>query len=481
MKQPSNEIVSLTRKIFSNMSYQLVLGGLGGIFSVVHSGLLSRYLGVSGFGAFSVILAHVLLFYGFTNWGADTIAIQKMSQKKGQEKEWFVGLITLRVALAMLSYLGCLVFLPLARYSAELNRQIVIFATVILFAPFEGLLAVYQTYLRTGVPVLVSLTVQGLTVLGTLAAIRCRASLTILVAIAAFGTAARSLFLSVRLREFLILPCRYSWTIWRRLIVEGFPIAAASVCSMMVGRFSIFIVSHYHGTQAVGLFAAPFRLIFFLMFIPQAVMVPAFPLLCRYQDTDSAHRNALFHRSHNALLWGAIPLGIVCFILAEPIMRLAFGAAFLPAVNTFRILTLTLMLVFISLTAGYLMVAAGRQRTSFVYNVWASLIGVLLMILLVPKWSTLGAAWGLVATQFLLAVLTFQYLPKLGIRLEGRPIGLGLFSGGLMAFIMNMIGPAHWLASLIAGVLVYVGTLTGLLGGFHRQGFAAVISREFGA
>ncbi len=419
MRMPKGDTLK-SRPVLQNAAYQLLNGGLGSVVSVLHTALISRYLGVSGFGAFSLILTHVLVFYGLTGAGTDAIAVREMSKPSGRQKEWLAGLVALRSALAILAYGICIGILPFAHYPVPITLGILAYAPIIFFSPFESLLAVYQAQLRTGAPVLVTLATQVMMLAATAVAIRAHASLTALALIAASGTAARSLILGWHLRPFLRVRVRWSWHLWRVLLQGGLPLAVSSLCTVMIARFSFFILAKTHGLHAVGIFAAPYRLIYFLFIIPTALVVPVYPLLCRYWETDRARLSQLFQKSTDTLLLSVIPLAMGGFFMAEWLMRTFYGAAFGVSSVPFRILLLQLVFVFVSLPAGFLLIAVGREKVNLGINLTASLVGGVCLLWLTPHYSFQGVAWSLVVMQGVICFAAFASLYRLG--LSYRPL-----------------------------------------------------------
>ena len=454
-------------KISENVFYQLVNGGLGGMVSVLHTALTSRYLGVSQFGAFSLVLAHVLLFYGFTSWGADVIAVRRMAQEPERQTEWLSSLVTLRMIFALISYVACIGALWVVRYDLAVVHAIAIYSFIILFAPFESFIVVYQVNLRTGAAVLTTLGVQIGMFLSTLLAMHLKAGFQVLIWIAAISTVLRLVGLCVYLRDHLTVKAEWCREKWSLLLQGGVPLALASLCTSMVGRFSLFLLSQTHSMQSVGEFAAPYRLIFFLMFIPESVMVPIYPLFCRSLETDRATVLRLFQKVTNLLTLISMPLCILGMFLSEFIMMHFFGPDFVVSTKTFQFLLLDLMCVCMILPSGSMMIAAGKERVSLAFNVGASIVSYGVIFLLVPRLGSIGAALALCVMHMLLMISSWAYLLRLKIVCDWRTLRAGLYSALSMVGVIFLLGSSLRMPALFAGVGTYVLVLGWFLGWFR--------------
>src|SRR5262249_47438023 len=125
-----------------------------------------------------------------------------------------------------------------------------------------------------------------------------------------------------------------------------------------------------------------------------------FPRLSRDSDLTHAYRLAL-----RALLQLAFPLAVGIALLSEPIVALVGGKQYLPeSATALAILICYLPLKYTNGLTQYVLIATGKQRMltgafflALVFNLAANVI-------LIPRFSYIGAAWVTVASEIVLLI-----------------------------------------------------------------------------
>ena len=98
-------------------------------------------------------------------------------------------------------------------------------------------------------------------------------------------------------------------------------------------------------------------------------------------------------------------------VLAEPVFRILYGEAYLPAVNPLRIITWYTAFSYLGVARNAWIVGKNKQK----YLIWiylsAALSNIVLNLLLIPVWGASGAALASLATQFI-TILVVPFLIK---------------------------------------------------------------------
>ncbi len=443
--------LSLTRNIVENAGFQVLNGGIGGIVSVLYTSLISHHLGVSDFGVFSLVISQVLLFYGFTSWGAVSVSMRKMAQNPEEEAVWLGNLFFMKSFVAVAIYLVCLISALFSKMPNAAILGTLLYATIILFAPFEALSTVYQVRLNTKIPVLITLSCQILMLLATLIVLQQGGGLLSILCIAMIGHMLRCAGMGIFIGGIVRIPVQFSFEHWKILVREGLPIGLAALAPQIILRLAPIAVSHFHTMQAVGVFSAANRFVSFSFFIPQAIMVPVFPLLCRYWKQDQERLQTLLQRTTDVLGILAVPIFLTCWMIPEPILRILFGPSFAGTGLTLRILAVQLFLVYISMPIGMMLVAAGEQKRSLAINAFGTMVGLLLLYFLVPPFGARGAGGAVSGMALATFVPTLFSIRSLGIRMRWGVLLKTMLCGVLTFMMVGVIAPWHtlWKESLI--------------------------------
>jgi O-antigen/teichoic acid export membrane protein len=235
---------------------------------------------------------------------------------------------------------------------------------------------------------------------------------------------------------------RQSWPLFLNQLLQG-----------LFFKVDAVLLPPLAGTLAAGAYAAAYKVSEGLGIISSSFTLALFPRLSREADLSRAYRLGL-----RVLLQLAFPLAAGTALLAEPVVGLVGGRAFLPdAAVALAILIWYLPLSFANGLTQYVLIAAGRQRmltaafvAAFVFNVAAN-------ALLIPRFSFVAAAWVTVASEVVL-LLPFQRAaaacaPGVSLVRESKS---AILATALMAPMVWWLRDAiHPLAAIVAGGLVY--------------------------
>jgi O-antigen/teichoic acid export membrane protein len=127
---------------------------------------------------------------------------------------------------------------------------------------------------------------------------------------------------------------------------------------------------------------------------------------------DSAAVAWLGQTAARYLLAVSLPAAVCCTLIAGPILVLLYGEPFRSAAPTLAVLMWTLVPYGWVRYHAYVLVAAGRQRIDLALNALMSAVNVLLNLVLIPRYSHLGAAIATLASVCIYGVIQYGYLQR---------------------------------------------------------------------
>lgn len=204
----------------------------------------------------------------------------------------------------------------------------------------------------------------------------------------------------------------------RRLLKFGLSLMGLDGIHAVESNFDYLIVGRLFSNTALGIYTMAYRLPELLglttLWIIAGALFPAFSSL---QD-----RPALLRQSFLATLKYVellmVPIAVGLFLVADPLVRVAFGRQWLEAIPVVRVLALFVLVISIGFNAGDIYKALGRPDILIK-------IGLLNLSLLLPAlW--IGAQFGLVGVALgHLVVGTFVTGIRLGVATRFVKVGLG--------------------------------------------------------
>jgi O-antigen/teichoic acid export membrane protein len=166
------------------------------------------------------------------------------------------------------------------------------------------------------------------------------------------------------------------------------------------------------------------------------------------------------------LLVATLPFVALVAVIARPLMRLLFGAAFAPAGPALRVLMVVFAISAFSYVAGDLVIVLRLQRRYIIYAAAGLIVNVVLNALLIPSYGFIAAAWVCLVTEGLVIGLALRAAFKTidqHLRLGRITRIVGVSGGGALAALaareaglpLGLIGAAWALATGCTWLLLH--------------------------
>jgi O-antigen/teichoic acid export membrane protein len=421
--------------------------------------LFARWAGPHTFGTYSFALALAGFVVGApTNFGIGTLGIRKIARDAGDAGkavgealavQAIIAVVAVALLVALVSLLstdqGLVTLTPL------LALYYVAYSMTVDWAlqGLQRLRAVAAA--RLAGQVLFGIVTPLILVRGPAGAVRYSAAFAagaILTAIVAFVLVRRA-----------VGPIRVSWAIaplWD-LAKRAAPLGFSLIMLQIYYSMDQVLLGLLTNKTQVGQYAAaaklPVVLSGFIVIWMSAVYPHASKLFT--QDPDALRRQLGSFTSLSVV--AALPLAAGSAIVSTGVMTALFGPAYGPAGLPFAILMVASAMTVVSVNYTSLAMAAGKERTFAMAVTVASIINVLLNLLLVPFYGTIGAAVATVAAQLVVFVVCARRViavigrpPLAGRRIVGAVAATAVMSAVLLAMPS---GISVWLRIAVGGAV----------------------------
>ena len=385
------------------------------VLSFALSILVARKLGAEGFGTYAVYWYSAWMVAQLTDLGLHLVSLRSLSRSFEPRVFWSAvlakGALTAGVVVATLVAIGAGALeteqpLLLSLLAAQLLGSWVEFLGVTLRSrggiAREGMVL---TVLRLSWLAAAAWALSGGADLETLAE---ALALSCLPALA----------LALALLSRIDVPVR-GGTEARRLMKEALPFGLVSGMTLLYLRADLFIVAAVAGASEAGFFQSAFRLLEATFVVSGGLTAGTFPLLAARFGQKGFDTLARFLLGLLVLLSAPIALG---FALAPgAILTTFYGEGFEGAARPLSFLGIALVAVFANALSTNLLVASGRNGRLVLSIAVRLVVGVVLDLLLVPRWGASGAAFAVVAAEWsLLLVSLSSSADLLGLSLLSR-------------------------------------------------------------
>lgn len=199
------------------------------------------------------------------------------------------------------------------------------------------------------------------------------------------------------------------------LAVESWPVLVVGLTMFLCLRVDVFLIQWLGGTDTLGVYAAPFRVIEGLSYVSMAYLAALFPRLA-VTDTPSSLKKLVVSSAWVLGLSGAFASAFL-WPTAPFLMQGMLGHDYSPSVFALRLMGMALPAVFLGNLFGYALVAHKRQRTFAAAVFFGTALSIAVDSGMIPRYGVLGAVYGMYARAAGVLLITGLSVMQL-IRME---------------------------------------------------------------
>jgi len=430
---------------------------------------LARTLGAGNFGKISFAQAVVLYFMLIGDLGLSVLGVREVARDRGQIESYASGIVSLRLALALFSFILLLGFTSLINKSAEI-KYLIIFYGFSLFSSallvewlFQGIekmefIGISRILNRLFFAALVFLFIKS-------------SGQLLLIPYLWFGgaLAAAGFLFYIFSRQFGRIRLRFNLPLWKSLVRRALPMGAAFIMIQVYYNCDILMLGFMKEEEVVGWYSAAYKLIFLVLaFIPIFINV-IFPLMSKYYQESREKLRTLISSSTRLLTTIAFPLGIGGTLLARPIMGFLYGENFSPGIIGFQILIWSVVIIYIRCTYEQSFLACDQERRYLFGVILGAATNIGLNIVLIPHFSLKGAAIATLTSELVFSLYMFSYF-QIVRRIKMMKYLLKPFiSATFMGFVLYYFRNLSLFFSISMGIIIYIIAILLLKGVTFRE------------
>ncbi len=444
-----------------------------------------RILNPAGVGAYTFAVQIYTIFEIIVRFGLGTLLTREISRRRAEDdaNRYLANVVVVRILLWAAS-------LPLMAFVTWLYWRsgfidtatvwaIGVFALALFFALLsDAFSSVFYAFERMEYPAgVASFTAIARVALGALVLI-IGWSFVGLALVSLLINIVQAIWLGVLLRR-RVLPrsdrSRNDWGLQKWMLRESYPLMLNNLLATAFWRIDILIMTPIVGAFGVGLYSAAYKYIDGLNVIPSYFTLAVFPVMARFAGDDPLRLMRTHKLALRLLTMIAIPLAVLIFFAAEPLILILGGQDYIPgAVTALRILVLSIPIGFMNSVTHYVLIAVDQQRLltrifilGVIFNIGANLV-------LVPRLGVPGAALVTILSEIVLFIPFYLILrrrvgPLPWFDLLWRQTAAGL----AMAATFVLVGPFSLLLAILLASGVYGLAL--IITGAHRAEDMAAI------
>lgn len=449
--------------VAKKIAYNVALNSSIKIFSTVVLSLFSirlitGHLGAEGFGMYATVLAFFSLFSALIDLGLGPVTAREISRENAPEETIIGKIVTLRLLTS-----GALVFIaPLFiyffPYSLELKIGIFFAALATVFSTFSYVLnGVFQKRLIMDRIALVELGGKVLQVGLVWVFITTKLDFLFIASTVLLALIFNATLAYILSRRYIHIQLSFDPIFWKKFLKESLPLGATAIITFAYFKFDTILLSIWQSQAEVGVYNVAYKIIENLVFFPAMLVGLILPLLSRYIYTNRPYFEEIAGKTSKVFLVLLTPLVVGTWFLAPHIVNIISGGDFTASVPVLRILILALACIFFGNYFNMLLIVSNAQKKLMLALFGIALVNIVVNIIIIPKYSYMGAAYTSLLTEFLVALVSgilvykhIHYVPS--FEHVGRIFLAGIIMGSVLFFLSNT---PFFLSGAIASI-VYV-------------------------
>jgi O-antigen/teichoic acid export membrane protein len=457
--------LSTVRRIAQNTGFILLGQAVGAALGILLIVFLARFLGDVQYGKYAFAFAFTSLFLIISDLGLSTLSIREIARAPHKAGEYLITISLTKLVLSLIMVALIAIVINLMHYPRDTTIAVYIVASITVFTSFSTFFrAIFRAFEKMEYEAMTVVIERVLVVGAAIALLYLGYGLIEVVFAMLVAQAIACVFtLMICVRKFARPQLRFDFSLSKRLVKAALPFGIASLFAAIIFQTDTVMLSIMKGDAVVGWYNAAYRLVLGIIFIPSAFVSSVYPVLSRYFVSSKDSLAMGYEKSFKFLGTMAIPLGIGSTLIAGKLIFLLYGTEFANSAITLQILIWAASLIFVRLVVGHTLASIDRQIVDMRIAGACALLNVVLNLILIPRFSYVGAGIASVISQIVIFTLEFNYLQKHLHRIKTlimfwKPLCAAVVMGGVI-YVLNNLLTTTWVnlfTIIFCAIIIYV-------------------------
>jgi O-antigen/teichoic acid export membrane protein len=468
-------------KIAKNTIYLTIATVGQKVLAFLYFIMIARLAGVEGTGKYFFVVSFTTIFSIFVDLGLSSVLIRETAKNKEVAGKYLGNILGAKLILGVLTYLAVILTINVMQYPTATKLMVYLSGIVMLLDSFNvTFYAIFRgrqnlRYESMGVVISEAMII----IFGGISLVL-HAPLYFLLLALMSGSIFNFCFSSILLLKKTEVRPHFAWdkNILITLLKIAYPFALAGIFVKVYSYLDSVLLSKMVGDAAVGFWSVAYKLTYAFQFIPMAFAAAMFPAMSAYFVQDRSRLKQTFERAIFYLAILAVPISFGIFSLARPLILTLYGEAYTASILPLQIAIFAVIFIFLNYPVGSLLNACDRQMTNTLIMGLSMSLNVILNIILIPRFSFVGAAISAVVSHAVLYILGMVFSNKIVVYdkkfIFGSLAKIFISAAAMSAVIIylnNFI--SFWFLVPIGG-LIYFAALY-LLRGIGKEDLAGIL------
>lgn len=411
------------------------------IITLITVKLLANYIGAKGVGNYNTITTYINFFIVIADLGLFSVTVREISKKPEMEQKIINNVFAIRLISALLAVLIAIFIVFLTQYSSEIKYGVII-ACGFLF--FNLLASVYdsslQYRLKMQFSALAELISKILSVVALILVIYFSGNfLWVMSTVAVFGVGI-FVFKWLFAKRYVRFNPELDSKVGPWIFQMAWPLGIVFIINNLFFKIDTLILYAFKGAVITGVYTVAYKVLEVTAFIGSYFSSALKPMISQNIKKDSKYVGKVVERGINIMVFAATPIVISALVFSKDIILLISNAEFLSGGSALIILSFTLPLIFVVVLLSEVLIANDSRKILVTISLSILIFNILLNLILIPRYSLMGAAWTTLISEILLVVVYYIYANKIAkISIDLKPVLLSVAAGAFSAYVGYLI------------------------------------------
>lgn len=466
-----NKETSKTKLVALNTIAQIAGKVITTALSLYIIALLTRYLGVAGYGAYTTIFTYVGFWAVIADFGYYWVVVRELSKPNADQEHIFNNVITVKIIFAIVVFaLSALVGLFIPQYSQMIKMGIAIIAISWFWMSLNSTyVSFFQYRLEMYKAAITEVVGRATIALGMYFLVKNEVDFYQVMWLYVLGNAVNFFLSYVLAAKYIKYRPRFDFKLWKMILRDSFPLALITFVSLINFKFDTIILSIQKSQTDVGIYGVPYKILEIIILIPSIFTGNVFPILTKYFNQKDNRFESAIKKSIDFLFFIGVPVVLILSILSTPIIHFIAGDEYITAstVSIFgkaiaapqilSILSLSIGTTFLVGILPSLLTVINKQKLQVLPAVVVTLLNITANWFLIPRYSYLSASLVTLGSELLMFTWLYLIARKfVKIQFDISYIFRTLVAGLLMAFALFITKDLNLFISMAIGSITYL-------------------------
>ncbi len=474
--------MSFAKKIAYNTMIQFIGRFFSIFFGVLAIGIMTRHLGVEGFGMYTKVLTFFQLTSVLLDFGLSNATLKYISHESDEKSEEILNkILTLRFFLNLLILITPFFSLFL-HYEKEVIIGIFIFSFSYLVSNFSQIWSILLQKKLNTIPLIIGELVTRISFLLSIFILwRLNLGLVSIIIASAVTGLFSVVVVYVGVRKYIKPKFIVDVKLWKDILKLSAPFALSVIFNLVYFRADSFILTLFKSNADVGIYGAAYKILEIYIMIPAMFMSLLLPVFDKaFKENDKLRFKNLLQKAFDFLSMMAIPIMMGGFLLSKDIMVLLAGEDFSGASPVLSILCVVMGIITLGNIFTNTVIAVNNQKKMMFGYAIAAFSSVVLYLALIPIYSYQVIPYIKILIEGFIAILAFVLTYEKVKELPSfKNVGKTVIASIIMClgiYSLKKFLNADIFITLPSAILIYFISLF-IIGGIDKQMIMQIIKK----